>query len=143
MFKHKFTSAQVCADRLYTQYTKHPQLIIAVDFDDTCHPYGEPFDTSEVYDLLKRAQAVGFQLVIYTASVASRFAFIEETVTKAGITIAGINKNLLLDMGTIGNSGKIYYNLLLCDRAGLGQAMETLEILLDKIEKETTTNDEQ
>ena len=31
------------------------------------------------------------------------------------------------------NCGKIYYDILLDDKAGLGQALETLQIVLDRI----------
>jgi hypothetical protein len=83
---------------------------------------------------LKRCNENNFKLIVFTASEKERFEKIEQFFEDNLIKIEGINKNLL---DKIGNDGKIYYNLLLCDRAGLGQALETLEILLEKINKNT------
>lgn len=129
-YTHPFTYSTQCADRLYQQWLQHPSLIIAVDFDDTVKPYKGEYDTSEVINILKECQDLGFRIVIFTASEKERFPEIEEYMVSKGIKIEGINKNLLED---IGNDGKIYYNLLLCDRAGLGQGLEILKILLTKI----------
>jgi hypothetical protein len=47
------------------------------------------------------------------------------------ITIASINENPI-DL-PFGNNGKIYYNILLDDRAGLGQALDTLNKTIELI----------
>ena len=49
-----------------------------------------------------------------------------------GIVLDSINKNPI--PMPYGNHGKIYYNILLDDRAGLGQAYDTLTELLKMIE---------
>lgn len=133
-YKHPFTKSENCAERLFQQWKEHNSLIIAVDFDDTVCPYKDDYDTSEVINILKRCNENNFKLIVFTASEKERFKKIEQFFEDNLIKIEGINKNLL---DKIGNDGKIYYNLLLCDRAGLGQALETLEILLEKINKNT------
>jgi hypothetical protein len=63
-----------------------------------------------------------------------RFVFIQEYCKEIGVEIDCINTNPIpLKYGN--NGCKIFYNILLDDRAGLGQALETLEVLLNKIDK--------
>jgi hypothetical protein len=124
-----------CVERLYNEYKKHKRLVIATDFDDTCFPYHNKENTHKrVLDLLHRCQEKNFYIVCFTASLPVRYTMIQEFFKKEGITISGINQNPV--PLPFGNHGKIYYNILLDDRAGLNSAVDTLETLLFLIDKE-------
>lgn len=119
--------------RLMKEYYKHKKLIVAVDFDETVfdtHSKGYTFD--RVFQILDRCQKLGFHLVIFTASEPERYPMMLEYYSNKGVKIDSINKNPV-DL-PYGNHGKIYYNILLDDRAGLGQAMDVLETVLSYAE---------
>jgi len=129
-----YTENSVCLNRLRNEYKKHKKLIIAVDFDDTVFPYHDTGHTyTRILNLVARASKLGFYIVVWTASSPDRYPLIEAFYKEKSIQIASINKNPVENM-PFGNHGKIYYNLLLDDRAGLGQASDILEKLLDEVE---------
>ena len=128
-------------ERLISQYNKKPRLIIAVDFDDTVfdyHKQGHEF--AFVISLIKRCKALGFYIVMFTASQTHRYPFIRQYMSDLGIEIDGINENVVpgLEFGT---TTKMYYNVLLDDRAGLGQAYRTLDNVVSQIEEHNQIND--
>jgi hypothetical protein len=134
-----YTNTLHCASRLVREWQKHPKLIIAVDADDTVLPYHLNGDTHErVWEILKVCYHKGFYIVGFTASIPSRYSMIEQLFIEKGISLSGINKNPI--ELPFGNWGKIYYNILLDDRAGLGQALDTLEIALTLIEQQEFQN---
>lgn len=121
-----------CGDRLFFEWEKHPKLIIACDFDDTVfdfHKAGN--DHSEIISLLKECKALGFYIVLFSASKPERYPFMIEFMKNIDIEIDGINQNVI-DL-PYGNNGKIYYNILLDDRAGLFQAATTLLNVINRI----------
>lgn len=127
-----YFDTKLCCDRLYEEWQKHPKLIIACDFDDTIfdfHQKGHSHD--EIITLLKECKALGFYVVLFTASAPERYPMMLEHVKKLGIEVDAINKNVI--ELKYGNHGKIYYNILLDDRAGLFQAATTLRCLFQRI----------
>jgi predicted mannosyl-3-phosphoglycerate phosphatase (HAD superfamily) len=130
-----YTSTSLCVERLLGQYAKTPRLILAVDWDETLfdfHRKGYAFPRA--INLIKRAQDLGFYIVIFTASKTERHAEIIQHCETLGITPDSINRNVI--PSEYGNDGaKIFYNLLIDDRSGLGQALDILENTLDRIEK--------
>ncbi len=130
-----FFNTVECAVRLKKEYEKHKRLIIAVDFDDTVfdfHNNGNDFDN--VIDILKRCKKLGFYIVCFTASDPERYKGIWDYFWMKGVELDSINKNPI-DL-PYGKHGKIYYNILLDDRAGLYQAYTTLDIVVSQIEQE-------
>jgi predicted mannosyl-3-phosphoglycerate phosphatase (HAD superfamily) len=126
-----------CAIRLFIEWKKHPQLIVAVDFDETLFDFHEKGYTHEkVIALLKRCQECGFYIVLFTASAPERHKFMNDYMLGRGIVLDSINENPI--PLPYGNHGKIFYNILLDDRAGLGQAVETLTEVLKMIDNFTT-----
>lgn len=127
-----YTNSSVCVERLLKEYKKHGKLILAVDFDDTVYPYHGTTDTHiRTLSLVKAAQDIGFYIVGWTASSPVRYPMINQYFARHGIILDSINKNPI-DL-PFGNNGKIYYNLLLDDRAGLGQACDILDAVLAHI----------
>lgn len=127
-----YTDTSICVARLYAEWQKHPRLVLAVDFDSTVFPWKDDSTHTRVLSLVKKAQEAGFYIVIFTASAPERHQFMMTYLENRYIYVDSINKNPI-DL-PFGNHGKIYYNLLLDDRAGLGQACDTLEQLLEKIQ---------
>ncbi len=122
-------------ERLLKEYRKHPRLIVAVDFDDTVFDYHGGGDNHErVLQLLRECKKHNFYIVVWTASDPSRFDEMKLFLSDRGIKIDSINENPI--PLPFGNHKKIYYNILLDDRAGLRSAVDTLETLLFLIDNE-------
>lgn len=128
-----FFNRSNCVDRLFKEYQKHKKLIIACDFDDTVYPYSNPdAQFPGILSLLHQCQDLGFHIVMFTASAPERFDFIRKWMTDRGIEIAAINKNPVEGL-PFGHHGKIYFNILLDDRAGLWEAVCTLQAVINRI----------
>ncbi len=128
-----YTNKLNCISRLYKEYCKHKKLIVAVDFDDTIfdfHRSGYSYD--KIIAILKECQELDFYICIFTGSPPTKYDFITKYMENLGIKIHSINKNPF--PMPFGNDGKMYYNILLDDRAGLGEAYEILRFTLDNIQ---------
>ena len=113
--------------RLLADYKKYKTLIVAFDFDGVISDFhNEGFDFSDVIQLLKDCNKANFKLVIYTAN--DKHNEIYKRCSDISVKIEGINKQLLPQFK---NVGKIYYNILLDDRAGLATSYRILRRLLD------------
>ena len=122
-----------CISRLYDEYKKHPRLIIACDFDHTLFDWDDKgYEFPHVFELLERCQRLNFYIVLFSASAPERHEMMKAYMADRGINVASINKNPI-DL-PYGNHGKIYYNILLCDRAGLKSGCFILNEVLHKIE---------
>jgi len=131
---NRYESMYSCIDRLYDEYLKHNNLIIAVDFDDTVFDFHDIGSTYEyIFSILKEAQEQGHIIVMFSACKKERFSFIEQYMKDRGINVASINQNPF--PMEYGNDGKIFYNILLDDKAGLGQALEILKQTMQRIKK--------
>lgn len=129
-----FASTSACVERLQREYAKHARLVLAVDYDGTLAPY--PADSgsrhTETIKLVARCSRLGFHVVLYTASAPARYPEMRDFCAAHDIRVASINENPIpLPFGL---HGKIYYNLLLDDRAGLGSALDTLSQFLSRID---------
>lgn len=122
-----------CVNRLMAEYEKHKQLIIALDFDDTIYDFHKKGNShDDVINIVKECQKLGFHIVIFTASPKERYDFIRKHCESVGIIPTAINENAIPGMA-FGHNGKIYFNLLLDDRAGLHEAYNILRGVLNKI----------
>lgn len=132
--RNPYLDTDFCVDRLYREYKQHPKLIIAVDYDDTLYDYHKKGYTYEdTINVLKRCQAHDFYICIFTGSPVDKYPSILSYCEQLGLKIASINKNPI--PLPFGNDGKMYFNVLLDDRAFLGGTIEILNKLLDKIDK--------
>ena len=60
-----YTKMSQCVNRLYKEYSRHPRLIVAVDFDDTVYPYHNKNETHErVLNVLKKYHIVHLSLLV-------------------------------------------------------------------------------
>lgn len=133
-----FTITSKIVQRLHKEYNRHPKLIIACDFDDTVYDFHQQGAWHDrVHDVLRKCNELGFYVVLWTASDPKRFAFMKEYMQDINVHISAINENPI--ELPFGNHKKMYYNILLDDRAGLGQALDALEIFIDDINRHATS----
>lgn len=125
--------------RLAKEWEKHDDLIIACDFDDTICRWSLDADYDSRIEILKKAQELKTTLIIWTATVADRYDFIQDYCKSKGLNIYSINKNKEGLM--YGNNGKIYANIFLDDRAGLTQAFQMLEIAMEHRKRQLDSNE--
>lgn len=137
--KNPYLEVENCVDRLYREYKQHPKLIIAVDYDDTLYDYhNKGYTYEDTINVLKRCQEKGFYICIFTGSPVDKYPSIMAYCKSLGLEIATINKNPI--PLPFGNDGKMYFNVLIDDRAGIGQTLEILNKLLDKIDNKEFYN---
>lgn len=124
----------IYSQRLLIEWRTHGKIIIAVDFDSTIFPYhtlNNKEDMERTIDLVKKANEIGAYIVIFTASVESRFDFIREYCESIKVPIDSINKNPI--ELPYGNNGKVYANIFIDDRAGLTSALDILEETINEM----------
>lgn len=131
-----FMNNENCVERLIAEWRKHPRLIVALDYDDTVFDWRSVgSDHKVVLDLIRECQKLNFYIVMWTASDPARFPFIQEFMRNAGIDVSSINENPI--ELPFGNHKKIYYNILLDDRAGLSASVKILQRVINRIKEET------
>lgn len=128
-----YTDTSFCVKRLLDEYARHKKLIVACDYDDSVYDYhGKGYRYNRVISVLKRCTALGFYIVPFTGSPLDKYESIYAHFATLGIKVSPINTNPF--PMPFGNNGKMYFNILLDDRAGLGQSLDVLEQVLDYIE---------
>ncbi len=125
--------------RLVEQYQKTDQLIIAYDFDDTVGPLHSSSCWRAASALRKAKEVLNAYLIVYTCN--NDYDKIKKYLDKNSIPYDAINKNAPF-INFIEDGCKIYYNLLLDDKAGLHQAIEDLEALIYGVMNNTITKEE-
>jgi len=120
-----------CISRLYEEYKKYQSLIIAFDYDNCVYDYykkGRKFDN--VINLLRMCKELGFHLVVFTSCNDDRIPEIRKYLNDNNIPFHSINEtpDYIPFQGR-----KIYYNILLDDRAGLASAFNILETVVYQI----------
>jgi len=125
--KPELSKIETYINRLYQEWLQHGKIIISADWDDTVKYWGldNKEDVERTIKLLQEAHYTGAYIVIFTASDVSRFEEIQKHCEELKIPISSINKNPI--ELPYGHNGKIYYNINLCDRSGLTQALDILE----------------
>lgn len=117
---------------LVRQWDKHKQIIIAYDFDDTVCPYRKE-DCKEVQQVLRdAARVLNPYFIVFTCNkdidYIKKFLFLER------IPYDSINMNCPYIPEWVSNPNKIYYNILLDDKAGLEQSLKALKDLIYLVE---------
>lgn len=126
---------QRCINRLVENWKLHNGIIIAFDFDNTVFDYYDMgYQYDRVIELLKECKSMGCTLILSTCCDESKFAFMRNKCEEKGIEIDYINESPPYIPFT-GN--KVYYNILLDDRAGLSAAYEILYKTKERIKSET------
>ena len=120
-----YLNSDNCTKRLIEEYKKYKKLIVAYDFDNTVYDFhSKGYNFNKVIDLIRECYSLDFYLIVYTCSNKDRYKHIEQYLTKNNIPFNSINENSP-DINFA--HGKLYYNILLDDRAGLSSAYESLK----------------
>lgn len=120
-----------CTDRLFDEWKKYGQLIVAYDFDNTVFDYynkGHQFD--QVIKMIRECRKLGFHLTVFTSCNDDRLLEIKDYLQKNDIPFDSVNEtpDFIPFRGR-----KIYFNILLDDRAGLSAAYNILEEVIHRI----------
>ncbi len=119
--------------RLLAEYRKYKSLVIAYDFDNTLYDFHKKGTETyfEVMALLRELKEIGCYMICFTANTNKEF--ISEYLIKKGVPFDSINENPPFFKC---EAGKIYFNALLDDRAGLVQVYNELNLLVTIIKNE-------
>ena len=129
-----FMNRSVVKQRLINEYNEYGSLIIAYDFDYTVHPFrGEEWTFDCVSKLLRNWRPYA-KFIVFTASPESRFDYIKSFLDSHDLPYDAINEEVI-DRKYI--TRKVYYNVLLDDRAGLGETVSILQEILEEISKKS------
>lgn len=130
--KHPYLYDSVCVGRLLDDYEKHGTLYVAYDFDNTVYDFhAKGHDYSEVIDLLRECKALGFFLTVFTAEQDTDK--VKDYLDWNAIPYDAINENVPFFNS---EAKKIYFNILLDDRAGLRSAYDQLGTVVAIIKRE-------
>lgn len=131
-----YFDTDICVERLLREWRIHKKLIVAVDYDDTIFDYHDMgYKYHGVTNILKECQNLGFYICIFTGCGLEKYELMKKTLADIGVIITSINQNPF--PMPFGNHGKMYFNILLDDRAGAGQAYEILRRTIDIIKLES------
>lgn len=120
----RYLNNEECISRLFDEWKKYGSLIVAYDFDSTVFDYHKRGDTfPKVIELLRACKAEGFHLTVFTSCNDDRFPEIRKYLTDNNIPFDSINEtpDFIPFKGR-----KVYFNILLDDRAGLWAAYDQL-----------------
>jgi hypothetical protein len=121
---HHYMNFLNCVNRLVEEWTEHEELIVAYDFDNTVSDYhGAGHDYTDVIRLLRSVKNTGAYLIVFTAAEEERYDEIRTFLEENDIPYDSINEN---KPGLPFKGRKLYYNILLDDRAGLESAYQSL-----------------
>jgi len=127
-----YTKNEAIIQRLVEEWKAYGKIIIDYDFDNTIFDYhgkGVPH-RDRVVSAIRAAKSLGAYCYCFTSSDDNRLKTIENHLKDEDIPCDGVNTDHRVV--TFGGK-KPYFNLLLDDRAGLGQALECLEKAIEKI----------
>ena len=123
--------------RLVEQYKKMDRLIIAYDFDDTVSPYYSSSCNRAASAIRMAREYLNAYLIVYTCNQDEEK--LKKYLDKEKIPYDAINENA--PFIHFNKKGKLYYNLLLDDKAGLHQAISDLETLIYGVINGTITKE--
>lgn len=131
--RHPYLSDTACIYRLVDEYKKYNSLVIAYDFDNCVFDYhSKGHDYFDVVDILKEAKEIGCYMICFTAEKDTEK--VTQFLNDFKIPCDAMNENPPFFKS---DARKIYFNLLLDDRAGLlsayNQLRETINIIKNKI----------
>lgn len=130
--KDEFLNLENSYNRLKKEYMEHGKLIIAYDFDSTVFDYHSTGSSYEMVRELIRKWKNHAYFIVFTSSESDRFDEIRKILDELNLPYDSINE----DAPFIPFKGrKVYYNILLDDRAGLAQAYGELNRLYEEVIK--------
>ncbi len=124
-----YLSTDNAYERLLKEYRKYNSLVVAYDFDNTVFDYhGNGWTFHQTIDLLRELKERGCYLIVFTANEDEEF--VADYCKYNKIPFDSINENPPFCKS---EARKIYYNILLDDRAGLQETYKLLTRLIKEI----------
>jgi hypothetical protein len=130
----KYLVTNSAYERLWAEYKKYGSLIVAVDFDDTLYDF---HGTGESYEMVKQLvrdlHSIGCKIIIWSGS--ENVNAIDTYLKEQNIPWDLINENLQVNGNWASgkDSRKVYANIYIDDRAGLGQVYNDLTKLIKNV----------
>jgi hydroxymethylpyrimidine pyrophosphatase-like HAD family hydrolase len=129
--RHYYLNDENAVARLITEFEKYGMIWVAYDFDNTVYDYhNQGHDYSEVIELLRALRKAGMGLIVFTAEKDT--SKVKAFLDKHEIPYDLINENPPF-FRSDSESRKIYFNVLLDDRAGLRSAFLQCHALLEYV----------
>ncbi len=120
-------------ERLTEEWIKYGKIIVAYDFDDTVYDFHKKGRTyNDVIALLQECKKYGAYFIVFTACGKEEEYKISEYLNANKIPFDKINDNIDFIKFT---GRKVYYNIMLDDRAGLQSAYIALSETLNNIKQ--------
>lgn len=132
--KDRYFSTEEATNRLVRDFYKHNNIIIAVDFDNTLYNFMGRGDSLSVRNLVQQLsddKTHRFTLILFTAREGKELDEAVDWCSDIYINFDYVNKSPVMT-----ETRKPFYNILLDDKAGLGQAYEVLTNFLKIIDYE-------
>lgn len=125
-------------ERLREELHKYGTLIVAYDYDDTVHDFHKKGrEYNDIISLLQRLDKLGIaKFIVYTCSERERYIEIGNYLSENNIPWDSINCQPEGISGKVPTGEKLYYNVLLDDRAGLQMPYWALNMICSEIEKQ-------
>lgn len=124
----RFLDTSESVKRLVQNYKDHENLIVAFDFDNTVYDYAGVGDAyPKIEALLWRLKKLNISLILFTCNEGEKLLEVLDYCKRRGYEPDFVNVSPLL------STKKPYYNILLDDRAGLGEAYQTLTLTLNTL----------
>lgn len=123
-------------ERLVREWKEHGKLIIAFDYDNTVYDFYQKGHTfHNVIQLLRECKEFGAYLMVYTACEEYKFPKLISYMNENDIPFDSINEvpDYIPFKGK-----KLYYNILLDDRAGLSSSYNCLKNALEIMKGEAS-----
>ncbi len=115
-------------DKLSKIFKAHGNIYLAIDFDDTIFDWkNKGYECDYVVDLVKRCQdKLNAKILLYTCRQGEALEEAVKYCESVKINLYGVNDNPDYPK----NGSKMYYNVLLDDKACLPETCAVLEALL-------------
>lgn len=123
-----FFNDEALLDKLKVHYKEHNKIIVAYDYDDTIAPTYMSKCCDSVIALLKEIKPYAV-FICYTAN--QNPDKVKQYIKENNIPLDAFNDNVDFMKDKFGGTSKVYFNILLDDKAGLGQAYRILKTFLE------------
>lgn len=128
-----FFNDEALVEKLKIHYKRHGKIIIAYDYDDTIAPTYMSKSCDDVVAILKEFKPYA-KFICFTSTM--DFQKAKDYIKANGIPCDAFNDNVDFMKERFGKFRKVYFNILLDDKAGLGQAYRILQKFLVWLKEE-------
>jgi len=128
-----FFNDSALLEKLKVHYHNYGKIIVAYDYDDTIAPTYMSKCCDDVVALIKELKPYAV-FICYTSNHYPEK--VKQYIKDNDIPCDAFNENVDYMMEKYGHMRKVYFNILLDDKAGLGQAYRILKTFLEWVKTE-------